>query len=116
MTTLTRDFDLPLLLEVLVDPTRREVVEILGSGPCRAGELAERVGTSPSAMSRHLRVLLEAGVVDDQRRSDDARVRVFQLRPEAISPLQHWLDRLQRQWQQNLDSFKNHVETGEKSA
>lgn len=98
------------MLEALVDPTRREVVEILGTGPCRAGELAERVGTSPSTMSRHLRVLLEAGLIDDQRRSDDARVRVFRFLPEAVNPLREWLDRLQKQWQQNLESFKAHVE------
>ncbi|MFW2381443.1 MAG: ArsR/SmtB family transcription factor, partial [Acidimicrobiales bacterium] len=55
------------LLVVLADPTRRQVVELLAEHPRRAGELAEAVGTSRSAMSQHLRVLVDTGVIDDER-------------------------------------------------
>jgi DNA-binding transcriptional ArsR family regulator len=61
-------------------------------------------------MSRHLRVLLDAGIVRDERPRADARTRVFHLRPESIVALQAWLDQLQAQWNENLQSFKRHVE------
>src|SRR3954452_23654365 len=93
----------------LAEPTRRRVVELLGEGPKRAGALASAVGASPPAMSRHLRVLLEAGVIADERPADDARARVFRLRPESIVALQAWLDQLKAEWENQLGSFKRHV-------
>ena len=98
------------VFEALADPTRRRVVELLGTGPRRAGELAAAVDASSPAMSRHLRVLLEAGVVSDERVSEDARVRMFRLRPESLVALQAWLDQLQANWDEQLRSFKHHVE------
>jgi len=62
-------------------------------------------------MSKHLRVLLQAGVVADERPADDARVRLFRLRPESVVALRAWLDQLQAQWDEQLSSFKRHVET-----
>ena len=62
------------VFEALADPTRRRVVELLGDGPRRAGELAAAVDASSPAMSRHLRILLEAGIVSDERVTEDARV------------------------------------------
>ena len=98
------------LFGVLADPTRRQVVELLGTRPYRAGELSHAVGVSSPAMSRHLRVLLEAGVVVDERVPSDARLRMFRLRPEALTALQAWLDQMQAQWNEQLASFKRHVE------
>jgi DNA-binding transcriptional ArsR family regulator len=98
------------VFEALADPTRRRVVELLGTGPRRAGELASAVDASSPAMSRHLRVLLEAGVVSDERVSEDARVRMFRLRPESLVGLQAWLDQLRANWDEQLRSFKHHVE------
>ena len=94
----------------LADPTRRRVVELLGQGPQRAGTLSTSVGMSAPAMSRHLRVLLEAGIVADERLADDARARVFRLRPESLVALQAWLDQLKAEWDEQLASFKRHVE------
>ena len=98
------------VLVALAEPTRRRVVELLGKAPMRAGALAEAVGTSPPAMSRHLRVLLEAGVVADERAAEDARARVFRLRPESVDGVRAWLDQLQAEWDEQLASFKRHVE------
>ncbi len=98
------------LFTALADPTRQRVVQLLGEGPRRAGELAAAAGTSAPTMSRHLRVLLEVGIVADERPSDDARTRVFWLRPEAITPLRDWLDELQAAGDEQLASFKRHVE------
>jgi DNA-binding transcriptional ArsR family regulator len=98
------------VLDALADPTRRRVVQLLSDGPRRAGELATAAGTSPPAMSRHLRILLQAGIVADERPADDARTRVFWLRPEAITSLRDWLDELQAAGDEQLASFKRHVE------
>lgn len=102
--------ELAPLLTALADPTRRRVVHLLREGPRRAGELAAASGTSAPTMSRHLRVLLRAGIVADERRADDARARVFWLRPESMAPLRDWLDEVQAAGDQQLASFKRHVE------
>ena len=80
------------VIEALSDPTRRQIVTLLSGGPRRAGELAAEVGMSAPAISRHLRVLLSAAVITDERLDEDARARVFRLRPEAITTVRSWLD------------------------
>jgi len=102
--------DVGHVLDVLADPTRRRVVEVLGKGPRRAGELAATAGLSAPAMSRHLRILLERGVVTDERDPDDARRRVFRLRHEPFVALQAWLDQTQAGWNEQLGAFRAHIE------
>ena len=98
------------LLHALADPTRLGIVELLSTGPRRVGELAEESGLTAAAASKHLRVLLQAGVVADERPPEDARVRIFRLRPESVAALRAWLDQLQAHWDDQLRSFKRHVE------
>ena len=98
----------------LADPTRRRVIELLGEREHRAGELSAAAGTSAPAMSRHLRILLDAGFVVDERVPDDARLRVFRLRREPVLALQAWLDQLQAHWNEQLGSFKRYVEKEER--
>ena len=98
----------------LADPTRRQVAQLVGERPRRAGELAETIGLSAPAMSRHLRILLEAGVVTDERVAEDARWRVFRLRPQSLEAVQAFLDQLQADWKVQLQSFKRHVERKER--
>jgi DNA-binding transcriptional ArsR family regulator len=99
------------LYSALADPTRRRVLELLSERPRRAGELAAAAKTSAPVMSRHLRILLESGFVADERVPDDARARVFRLRREPIGDVQAWLDQLQAHWNEQLTSFRHHVET-----
>lgn len=94
----------------LADPTRRRVVQLLADRPHRAGELARATETSQPAMSRHLKVLLESGLVEDERIPEDARVRLFKLQPESLVAVQAFLDQLQAEWRTQLRSFKHHVE------
>jgi DNA-binding transcriptional ArsR family regulator len=103
------------VFSALADPTRRRVIELLGARPLRAGELAERTHTSPPVMSRHLRVLLRAGLVADERVPNDARLRIFRLRPERVADLQAWLDQIQAHWNEQLTAFKTYVEDKEAS-
>jgi DNA-binding transcriptional ArsR family regulator len=98
------------VFEALADPTRREVVRLLGTRPHRAGELAEATRTSPPALSRHLKLLLASGIIEDERVPEDARVRVFKLQPESLVAVQAFLDQLQAEWRNQLRSFKRHVE------
>ncbi len=102
------------VFHALADPTRRSVVELLGSRPRRAGELAAATRTSPPTMSRHLRVLLDAGIATDERPREDARGRVFRLRPQSMQAVNEWLERLQQEWDAQLRSFKRHVERRKK--
>ena len=97
----------------LADPTRRRVIELLGDRERRAGELAAAAGTSAPVMSRHLRILLEAGFVADERVPGDARLRVFRLRREPVLALQAWLDQLQAHWNEQLGAFKRYVDESE---
>ena len=94
----------------LADPLRRRTVELLGLRPHRAGELAGALGVSAPTMSKHLRVLLAAGIVTDERGTRDARVRVFRLRRESVVAVRAWLDQVQAHWDEQLRAFKAHVE------
>jgi DNA-binding transcriptional ArsR family regulator len=91
----------------LADPTRRRVVDLLRDRPRRAGELAAAARTSAPAMSRHLRVLRASGLVEAELLEEDARARVYRLRPERLRALQAWLDTF---WGSQLDAFRAHVE------
>jgi DNA-binding transcriptional ArsR family regulator len=102
--------ELVSLLRALADPARLRVIELLSASPQRAGALAHEVGVDAPAMSKHLRVLLEAGVVVDERGAGDARVRVFRLRGESVGAVRAWLDQIQAHWAEQLASFKAHVE------
>jgi DNA-binding transcriptional ArsR family regulator len=102
--------DLATLLQALADPARLRVVEVLSRSPRRAGDLADAVGVTAPTMSKHLRVLLAAGVVADERGARDARVRVFRLRRESVVAMRAWLDQVQAHWDEQLRAFKAHVE------
>lgn len=102
--------DLDTTLLALADPTRRRVVELLRTRRCAAGFIAEHLGMSPAATSRHLRVLRTAGLVEVETPGDDARVRLYGLRPDRLTALQAWLDQVQAHWTEQLGAFKEHAE------
>lgn len=93
----------------LADPARLHVVQLLGHAPRRAGELAAAAGVSAPVMSRHLKVLLGAGLVTDERVATDARLRLFRLRPQSMTAVRAWLDQQQAHWDVQLASFRQHV-------
>lgn len=102
--------DIDATLAALADPTRRRIVELLLQQPRRAGELAAEFAMSTPSVSRHLRVLRHSGVVTGHGVDDDARLRVYELRPEPFTALQAWLDQVQAFWADQLGAFKEHVE------
>ena len=91
-------------LAALADPTRRKIFERLRRGPSAVGRLAEGLPVSRPAVSQHLKVLKEAGLVSEDQ--DGAR-RIYRIDPEGLGQLRQWLDRF---WDDALDSFKAEAE------
>jgi DNA-binding transcriptional ArsR family regulator len=89
-------------LEALADPTRRTIVELLAERDLSAGELAARFETSRPAVSRHLRVLREQGLVQARI---EGRNRVYSLDPEPLAELDEWLARYRGFWTNRLDAL-----------
>ncbi|MBL8552065.1 MAG: winged helix-turn-helix transcriptional regulator [Hyphomonadaceae bacterium] len=99
-------------LAALADPHRRRTIDVLRRGPRRAGELAEMTGLTPPAMSRHLRTLRSAGLVEEAHANFDARVRVYALKSKPIAELRAWLEETEKLWGSQLTSLKSYIERG----
>jgi DNA-binding transcriptional ArsR family regulator len=108
--------DLDHTLTALADPARRAVVDLLQREPRCSSALADALELSRPAMSRHLRVLRQAGLVEEASLEDDARVRVYRLRREPFSELRGWLDDVEGFWTDQLAAFKRHAEARRRSA
>jgi DNA-binding transcriptional ArsR family regulator len=102
--------DLDAAFGALADPTRRAVIRALLRKPLRAGELAARVDMSPPALTRHLRVLREAGLIVEEGIEGDARVLVYTIDMNAFAPVKDWLAQVEDLWNEQLQAFKEHVE------
>ncbi|MGI9667841.1 MAG: ArsR/SmtB family transcription factor [Acidimicrobiia bacterium] len=93
-------------LTFLGDPTRREIVEVLLNHPEDAGSLAERFPISRPAVSRHLRVLREAGIVRAEVR---AQRRVYHVEPGPFRSAEIWIEEHRGFWAEKLDSLDDHL-------
>lgn len=94
----------------LADPARRGVIDLLRQRPRRASELADELAMTRPAMSRHLRLLRRTGLVTEQDLPDDARVRMYQIEPQAFRELRGWLEEVEAFWGDQLQAFKGHAE------
>src|SRR5213079_2091959 len=99
------------VLGAVADESRRTLVETLVGGPATAGELAALLPIARPGVSRYLRVLREAGLVEVRR---DAQRRVYGLRPEALAEVNHWLGRYRALWEQRLDALHTEVARGKR--
>ena len=90
------------LLQALADPARLRIVEAMKSGECAVGDIVERMDIHQSGVSRHLRILAEAGIV--HMRPDGQR-RLYSLRKEAFDQLDAWVAGYRRHWEARLDRF-----------
>lgn len=88
----------------LSDPTRRRIVEFLGPGEQAAGSIAGQFDLSAPAISQHLKVLREAGLV---RVRVDGQRRIYSLDPQGLAEMDDWLHRMRRFWQGGLDALEN---------
>jgi DNA-binding transcriptional ArsR family regulator len=96
--------------EVLAEPTRRRILDLLLEQPRAVGELVDAVGLSQPGTSKHLRVLRDAGLVDVRK---DAQRRVYELRVEPLAELDAWLEPYRRLWARRLDALERHLDEGE---
>ena len=99
------------VLQALGDESRRTMLEILRDHPATAGELAEALPIARPGVSRHLRVLREAGLVDVEQQ---AQWRIYRLRSEALEELDSWLGPYRALWEQRLDALHTEIARGKR--
>jgi DNA-binding transcriptional ArsR family regulator len=98
-------------VRALADASRRTVLDTLASGPATAGELAALLPIARPGVSRHLRVLREAGLVDVRQ---EAQRRVYSLRVEPLAELDEWLGRYRALWENRLDALHTEIARGKR--
>ncbi len=100
-------------LRALAEPSRFQIVELLLDGPRPVGDMVDRLRLRQPQVSKHLRVLSDAGLVDVRV---DAQRRIYALRPEPLQELEVWLERYRRLWEgnfQRLDALLDELKTAE---
>jgi len=96
------------VFDVLAEPHRREILELLRAAERPVGELVGATALSQPSVSKHLRVLREAGLVESRV---DAQRRVYRLRVEPLRALDEWLEPYRRLWSRRLDALESHLVT-----
>lgn len=94
-------------LHALAEPRRLAILELLRDGERPVGELVERLELSQPAVSKHLRVLREVGLVEARA---DAQRRLYRIRPEPLADLDEWLASYRKLWAARLDRLEDHLE------
>jgi DNA-binding transcriptional ArsR family regulator len=100
------------VFQALADGSRRTVLQILREHPATAGDLAEALPIARPGVSRHLRVLREAGLVEARQ---DGQRRIYTLRPEALVEVDDWLEGYRAVWQNRLDALQTEIARGKKA-
>jgi DNA-binding transcriptional ArsR family regulator len=98
----------PGTFEVLAEPNRRRILDLLAEAERPVGELVGALGVSQPAVSKHLRVLREAGLVEVR---GDAQRRLYRVRAEPLRDLDEWLRPYRRMWASSLDALDSHLAT-----
>ena len=96
-----------LAFDVLSEPARRRILDLLLERPRPVGELTERLGLTQPGTSKHLRILRDAGLVRVRR---DAQRRWYELRPEPLAEVDAWLQPYRRLWADRLDALERHLD------
>lgn len=99
------------MLRALADENRRTMLEALTRGPATAGELAALLPIARPGVSRHLRVLREAGLVEVRQ---EAQRRIYDLRPEPLAEVDEWLGRYRALWRQRMSALHTEVARGKR--
>jgi DNA-binding transcriptional ArsR family regulator len=99
------------MLQALADPSRRTMLEILRDHPATVGELADALPIARPGVSRHLRVLREAGLVEADQH---AQWRIYRIRAAPLAELDAWLGNYRDLWQQRLDALHTEVSRGKR--
>jgi DNA-binding transcriptional ArsR family regulator len=98
----------PETFEVLAEPSRRRILDLLRADERPVGELVRRLAMSQPAVSKHLRVLRDAGLVDVRT---DAQRRLYRVRAEPLREVAQWLEPYRLLWESHLDDLERHLDT-----
>ena len=93
--------------EIVAEPNRRAILTLLGSSRQSVGEIERRLRMSQPSVSKHLRVLREAGFVES---TVDAQRRLYQLKPERFQELNTWLEQFRRFWSPHVDALERYLD------
>lgn len=96
------------VFEVIGEPNRRRILDLLRAAEQPVGELVERLDLSQPLVSKHLRVLRESGLVEVR---GDAQRRLYRLRLEPLLDLDEWLEPYRRMWTSRLDALERHLDS-----
>ena len=105
---IAEDDEAPDVFRAIADPTRRAILDLLRDGPKPVNSLVERFDVSRPAISKHLRILRECGVVSETRQG---RERFYRIQPSQLQPVDTWILNYRRFWQGQLDALKLYMET-----
>jgi DNA-binding transcriptional ArsR family regulator len=97
-----------LVFDVVAEPNRRRILDLLRDSERPVGELVERLELSQPAVSKHLRILREAGLVEVR---GDAQRRLYSVRPGPLRAIDEWLSPYRRMWAARLDDLERHLTT-----
>jgi len=95
------------LFDTLADPSRRRILSLLLEGERSAGELVDALHLSQPAVSKHLKVLRDAGFAEVRA---DAQRRLYRLRPEPLAEIDAWLQPFRRYWATKLDDLERYLD------
>ena len=96
---------------ILAEPNRRAILSLLAASERSVGEIERELQMPQTSVSKHLRVLREAGLVESRV---DAQRRVYRIRPEPLREMDDWLDPFRRFWSDQVDALEKHLERMEK--
>jgi DNA-binding transcriptional ArsR family regulator len=95
------------VFDVVAEPNRRRILDLLGAQQRAVGDLVEQLELSQPAVSKHLRILREAGLVEVR---GEAQRRLYSVRPEPLRAIDEWLSPYRRMWGTSLDELERHLE------
>ncbi len=94
-------------LSALAEPNRLHIVELLREGPLTVGQITEQLGLNQPQVSKHLRVLSDAGIVEVQPM---ANRRIYKLRPQPLQELNDWLESFHHLWEERFDRLEQYLQ------
>jgi DNA-binding transcriptional ArsR family regulator len=97
----------PVTFSVIAEPSRRQILDLLREGERPVGDLVDQLGLSQPAVSKHLRVLRDAGLVEVR---PDGQRRLYRLQPAPLAELDEWLAPYRAMWSRSLDRLAQHLE------
>ena len=101
------------VFEIVAEPNRRAILTFLGQNQRSVGEIEQSLRMSQPTVSKHLRVLREAGLVDA---TVDAQRRLYRLKPERLQEIDDWLAQFRQLWSRHLDQLERHLDRVHKTA